>query len=178
MTAVTDLRFGSHSVTSDFSQPPSHESTHTQTHTLYNQVPCWFAVYDTEPPPQKKKKQSLVSTPSLRWQEGSVQLDGTFVFLSWGLWSFALHLPNQRLPCQPGEGGWVAPWFSTVTPACGDEGLRKPKSRRGMIHTCTGLCDSWDKVEILSPDQPPPAPQPTWLPALTSPEQALTPSSP
>lgn len=63
MTAVTDLRFGSHSVTSDFSQPPSHESTHTQTHTLYNQVPCWFAVYDTEPPPPQKKKNSPWSAP-------------------------------------------------------------------------------------------------------------------
>lgn len=53
------------------------------------------------PPPQNGL---LVSTPSLRWQEGSVQLDGTVVFISWGLWSIALHPPNQRLPCQPGEG--------------------------------------------------------------------------
>lgn len=59
-----------------------------------------FMILNPTPP----QNVSLVSTPSLRWQEGSVQLDGTVVFLSWGLWSFALHPPNQRLPCQPGEG--------------------------------------------------------------------------
>lgn len=61
MAAVTDLCFGSHSVTSDFSQPPllSLINTHIHPHAIQ---PSAMLVYDsvTHPHPQNS---SLVSTP-------------------------------------------------------------------------------------------------------------------
>jgi len=91
MTAVTDLSFGSHSVTSDFSPPP-----HTHTHTLEDQVPCWFAVYGAEPLLLAPRKGSLVSREASSWMELLCSSPESFD-------PVALHPPNQ--PCQPGEGG-------------------------------------------------------------------------
>lgn len=98
MTAVTDLCSGSH----------CHvwliNIVHIYTHMLYNQVPTGLQFMLLHPTPLLAKC-SLVSTPTCRWQEGNIQLDGALGALSWGLWSFALHPSNQWLPCQPGDGG-------------------------------------------------------------------------
>lgn len=66
-------------------------------------------------------KLSVVSTPTLRWQEGSVQLDGAVVFLSWGLWSFALHRPKISGRLASLERGWIAVWFNTFLLSSGTQ---------------------------------------------------------